>query len=74
MLSAVVEVPALADDDTEDISVAAEGSSPVVASELQLFMEHLLKLQTKVGIAAFAKLIIELFDNPIFLLELCPHI
>ena len=31
-------------------------------------------LEIEVGITAFAKLLIKLFDNPIFLLELCPHI
>jgi hypothetical protein len=53
MLSAVVEVPALADDDTEDISVAAELSNPAVTADLAHFMEHLLTPRTKVGIAAF---------------------
>ena len=53
ILSAVVEVPALADDDTEDISVVAELSNPEVAAELATFMDHLLTPRRKVGIAAF---------------------
>jgi len=48
LLSAVAEVPALADYDTEDISVVAELSNPEVATELARFMEHLLPPQRKV--------------------------
>ena len=53
ILSAVAEVPALADDDIEDISVVAELNNPEVAAELARFLEHLLTPRRKVGIAAF---------------------
>ena len=51
--SVVAEIPDLADDDNEDISVVAELSNTQVAAELSHFMEHLLTPRRQMGIAAF---------------------